>query len=98
MGFIERNPSAALIRPKPGKKDERRALTPVETRKILAVAENHSDGLILAVLYYLGLRRGEALGLKWGDFDFENDQVHIVRDIDLTRFFPRRRSSASGAS
>ena len=36
------------------------------------------------MLYYLGLRRGEALGLKWGDFDFTTDQVHIQRDIDFT--------------
>ena len=36
------------------------------------------------MLYYLGLRRGEALGLKWGDFDFKEDQVHIQRDIDFT--------------
>ena len=42
------------------------------------------DGLILAVLYYLGLRRGEALGLKWGGFDFQEDQVHIERDIDFS--------------
>ena len=41
-------------------------------------------GLFLAILYYLGVRRGEALGLKWGDFDFAADQVHILRDIDFT--------------
>ena len=46
--------------------------------------ENHPEGLFLAVLYYLGLRRGEALGLKWGDFDFDEDQVHIQRDLDYT--------------
>jgi len=49
---------------------------------VLGVARNNPDGLILAVLYYLGLRRGEALGLKWKDFNFEEDQVHIERDID----------------
>ena len=82
-GYIERDPSVALIRPKASRKEERRPLTPEETRNILDVAETHPDGLILAVLYYLGLRRGEALGLKWGDFDFQEDQVHIVRDIDF---------------
>lgn len=34
-------------------------------------------------MYYLGLRRGEALGLQWGDFDFDEDLVHIQRDIDF---------------
>ena len=41
------------------------------------------DGLYLAVLYYLGLRRGEALGLQWGDLDFDEDLVHVQRDIDF---------------
>ena len=44
--------------------------------------KHHEHGLFLAVLYYLGLRRGEALGLQWGDFDSEDDLVHIQRDID----------------
>ena len=50
-------------------------------QRILHIARNHPDGLLLAVLYYTGVRRGEALGLKWGDFDFREDQVHIQRDI-----------------
>ena len=85
-GYIDRDPTVALIRPKASKKEERRALTPEETHNILEVAETHPDGLILAVLYYLGLRRGEALGLKWSDFDFAEDQVHIQRDIDFAGY------------
>ena len=65
-----------------GKKDARRPLTDDETQRVLAVIDSHPEGLFLAVLYYLGLRRGEALGLKWGDFDFTEDQVHIQRDLD----------------
>lgn len=49
---------------------------------MLHTIQNHEHGLFLAVLYYLGLRRGEALGLQWGDFDFDEDLVHIQRDID----------------
>lgn len=51
---------------------------------ILHIARNHPDGLLLAVLYYTGVRRGEALGPKWGDYGFTEDQVHIHRDIDFT--------------
>lgn len=81
-GIIERDPSVSLIRPKPKKKNERRALTARETEDILITIKRHEHGLFLAVLYYLGLRRGEALGLKWDDFDFDEDLVHIQRDID----------------
>ncbi len=83
-GIIPRDPSVALIRPKAQTKNERRPLTAEETIRILHIAKNHPDGLLLAVLYYTGVRRGEALGLKWGDFDFIEDQVHIQRDIDFT--------------
>ena len=51
---------------------------------MLETIRTHPEGLFLAILYYLGVRRGEALGLKWGDFDFTVDQVHIQRDIDFT--------------
>ena len=81
-GILERDPTVALIRPKASKKDARRPLTDDETGRVLAVIDSHPEGLFLAVLYYLGLRRGEALGLKWGDFDFTEDQVHIQRDLD----------------
>jgi len=81
-GILERDPTVALIRPKSSKKDARRPLTDDETQRVLEVIDNHPEGLFLAVLYYLGLRRGEALGLKWGDFDFTENQVHIQRDLD----------------
>ena len=51
---------------------------------MLETIKTHPEGLFLAMLYYLGVRRGEALGLRWGDFDFAADQVHIQRDIDFT--------------
>ena len=52
------------IRPKAKKKTERRALTDQEIENVLHTIQNHEHGLFLAVLYYLGLRRGEALGLQ----------------------------------
>ena len=82
-GIIERDPSVSLIRPKAKKKTERRALTDRETENILITIQRHEHGLFLGALYYLGLRRGEALGLQWGDFDFDEDLVHIQRDIDF---------------
>ena len=82
-GIIERDPSVSLIRPKASKPEPKRALTPKETENVLVTIQRHPDGLLLAVLYYCGLRRGEALGLRWEDFDFENDTIHIQRDIDF---------------
>ena len=86
-GVIPRDIAAGLLKPLPEKKQDRRALNDAETAGVLkAISENlDQDSLLLAVLYYLGLRRGEALGLQWGDFDFEGQMVHIQRDIVYVR-------------
>jgi integrase len=86
-GVIPRDISAGLLKPLPKKKDDRRALSIEETNGILSAihSNDNQDGLLLAVLYYLGIRRGEALGLQWGDFDFKDQMVHIQRDIVYVR-------------
>ena len=84
QGMIERDPTVALVRPKSSEVMERRPLTKEETINVVNTIETHPEGAFLGVLYYLGVRRGEALGLKWGDFDWKEGQVHIQRDIDYT--------------
>ena len=37
-------------------------------------------GILLSL--YLGLRLGEVCGLKWADFDFENNCVYIQRSVE----------------
>ena len=84
QGLIERDPTVAIVRPKSTPANERRPLTKDETIRVLQTINTHPEGAFLAVLYYLGVRRGEALGLKWGDFEWDEEQVHIQRDIDFT--------------
>ena len=33
------------------------------------------------VLYYLGLRKGEALALQWSDIDFDNSKINIYKTL-----------------
>ncbi|HWQ97444.1 MAG TPA: site-specific integrase [Clostridia bacterium] len=47
------------------------------------IIENHQDGLLVALLYYTGLRRGEALGLRWSDINFPARTLRVERDIDF---------------
>ena len=63
---------------------ERRALTREESNAAIWVGHTHPEGLFLLVLYHLGLRRGEALGLMWGDFDLDMRLVHIRCDLDYS--------------
>jgi len=82
-GILLRDPTARLVLPKAAKPKKKRALTIEERNRILQTVGRHEHGFFLAILYYLGLRHGEALGLMWGDFDWENGLVHIQRDIDF---------------
>ena len=83
QGIIDRDPSAGLTRPAAKKKNKRRALTDAETKAVLKVADKHPDGLILKVLYYTGMRLGEACGLQWRDVDFKSRTISVRRDVDF---------------
>lgn len=81
-GLMEHDISSALITPNSKKTTERSSLTDEQRERFLdACAKCGKAGLFGYVLYYLGLRRGEALGLRWGDFDFKERTVNIERQL-----------------
>jgi len=54
-----------------------------EMENIISALVDHVDGqLVMALCFFLGLRKGEIQGLQWGDID--NSHLHIRRNI--TRF------------
>ena len=61
---------------------ERRALTADERAASLAVAAADPDGIILYMLYYLGARKGETLGIQMPDIRWRAQTVRIDKDID----------------
>lgn len=90
--IIAVDPSAGLDAPECGTPKRRRTLTDAETAAILRLTatltrteDRWQDGAYLAILYYLGLRPGEARGLRWDDFDWNANVVHIARDIDYAK-------------
>ena len=52
-----------------------------EIETLLAIAREHEPRFYsaLTTLFYTGLRRGELLGLKWVDIDFERSRIHVRR-------------------
>lgn len=52
--------------------------------KFSSVITNQEHKVFFDVLYYLGLRKSEALALTWGDIDFEKETVSVTKNI--TRF------------
>lgn len=81
-GYMLRDPSVGtpLIRAKPHKKKD--AFTDAQTDRLLECAATEKYGLIIYLLYYTGMRKGEVLGLQWGDIDWRTNMIHVQRDID----------------
>ena len=52
-----------------------------EVDALLRAARDHESRFhpALATLFYTGMRRGELLGLKWADIDFDRQQIHVRR-------------------
>jgi integrase len=60
-----------------------KALTDSEMDTFLIAAERHELYPLFYVLFALGLRVGEALGLKWPDVDFENHVLNVVQQVKV---------------
>ncbi len=64
-----------LIRP------EGRTLSPEQARALLASLHGHRNEALYTLMLATGMRRGEALGLKWKDVDLKRGVVRIRRSL-----------------
>ena len=68
-----------------------------EISRFLAVAEAHGAyGPIWRLMEATGVRRGEALGVRWQDIDFERQTVRIAQTVSTiggkTEIIPRTKT------
>lgn len=81
-GLMLHDPCISVRMPFLKPQKHRDALTDTQTDKMLISAlQSKSEGVIIFLLYYLGIRIGEALALQWRDFDFDNSTVHISKTL-----------------
>jgi len=76
-GHVQRNVATLVDAPRV----ERREVAPLtvgEARKLLNQVESDRIGALYSVALAVGLRKGEALGLRWEDVDLEAGTVRIV--------------------
>jgi integrase len=73
-GTIARNPCALVVGPRLGKPDKT-GLTSLQGRTVLAAVAGRRNGARWSVGLALGLRQGEALGLRWQYVDLERGQL-----------------------
>jgi integrase len=57
-------------------------LTPEHARALLEAAKGHRLGGLVSVATALGLRMGEALGLRWVDIDFEAGTLRVRQALE----------------
>lgn len=89
-GMIAINPAEGLELPT-YKAKERRAFTEDERKIIKSVELKAQDRLFLDILYYFGLRRGEAIALTRSDFDFKRLELKVSKSIAFTQNRPNTK-------
>jgi integrase len=82
--IIDKNPAKQMWKTDKisGEYKEKEILTYAETERLKAVLQAETDlrkKLVIMIMLVLGLRKGETIGLQWGDFDFEKRTVTIQR-------------------
>jgi len=84
-GYLSVNPCVGVRRPRAAQRGEEmmRVLEPVQVRRLLQAAENTAERTLLLTAVMTGARRGELLGLHWGDVDRDRARVWVRRSIGL---------------
>lgn len=78
-GIIYRSPCNGIILPK-GQKKQAVIFDEKQIRQLIQAAKGTEMELVIDMELCLGLRRGELLGLQWSDIDWENNQIHVIRN------------------
>jgi integrase len=84
LQLIAANPARCVQNPRACSRTAR-TWTAEQARRFLAVAGRSAYGPIWAVYLGSGMRRGEALGLRWRDVHFEHGTLRVEQTVGLVR-------------
>jgi integrase len=94
-GYLSANPAERVKRPPVERKhDNMRVLDPDQIRELLEKAPAEAKGLLLCAIT-TGMRRGELLGLKWGDVDWHGRRIWVRRSIGPDGRFQQPKTRGS---
>lgn len=94
LGYLSSNPVPAT-KPYKRKKPAVTVLNKEEIRLFLERASENNWYLEILLGLFLGLRKGEIAGLKYGDFDLEKKTVSISRQITSNPVVPKGQARIS---
>lgn len=78
--LVHRNVATLSRSPKMVRR-EGRTLSPDQARHLLETLRGHHNEALYALMLSTGLRRGEALGLRWSDFDRDTGVLRVLRQL-----------------
>ncbi len=97
-GLLPQSPMQKVKGPRSTRRDLQ-VPTPDEARHIVAATSSHRLFALWATITATGLRRGEALGLKWADIDWDRATLTVSRALSGTgtrrRIGPTKRPRSS---
>jgi integrase len=79
-GLISKNAAALVVLPRP-KRYEIKPLSPDEARRFLAAVAGDRLEALYSVALTMGLRQGEALGLRWQDVDLDMGYLRVSNQL-----------------
>ena len=84
MDLISRNPATLVTAPR-APRTEQQALTPEQVRVLLNVAERHPLEAFFTLLIMTGMRRGEALALRWADVHMDEGYADVKYTLEHSK-------------
>ncbi|HZL07027.1 MAG TPA: site-specific integrase [Coriobacteriia bacterium] len=84
-GLLRSNPAAKVKKPKV-RRPELHTWSGAELATFLQATRQDRLGPLWHLLALTGMRRGEALGLRWSDVDFEHGRLELQRQRKIVRY------------
>ncbi len=90
-GVIKTNPALGIEKTQ-HHYNERRALTSEEMQRLLDTIHGDKFELLIYVYLYAGLRRSEALALRWSDIDMQKQTITVRHQVNEQRELTETKS------
>lgn len=89
-GITQKDVTLDLKKPRGKPREAGRSLTDDEKRVFFKVIRGHRAESLCKVMYYCGLRTGEARELRWEDVDLKREIIHVrgTKSANADRYVP----------
>ena len=99
--YIETNPMRFAVieiknRELANTRKKKEVLSPEDEKKLFELMKEHKIHDICKFILYSGLRKGEALALKWTDIDFDNCLINVDKNLDYINNVISQTKTESG--